>query len=123
MFDLAFSELIVIGIVALVVIGPEKLPKLARSAGRFIGQIQRYTNAIKSDINKELSLEDLQRLQEELRQNVEAGVPAYQVGQVIDHNQPQIGAAAMQQTTSANAANADTIELVEPVPVKRSLPD
>jgi len=70
-----------------------------------------------------LSLEDLQRLQEELRQNVEAGVPAYQVGQVIDHNQPQIGAAAMQQTTSANAANADTIELVEPVPVKRSLPD
>lgn len=118
MFDLAFSELIVIGIVAVIVIGPEKLPKLARSAGRLIGQIQRYTNAIKSDINKELSLEDLQRLQEELRQNVEADLPAYQVGQVIDHSQPQIDAAAPKQ-----AANADTIEPAEPAPVKRSLPD
>jgi len=117
MFDLAFSELIVIGIVALVVIGPEKLPKLARSAGRFIGQIQRYTSAIKSDINNELRLEDLQRVQEELRQSIEAGTPAYQVGQVIDHSTPQIDAAALQQTA---AANADT---VEPVPIKRSLPD
>jgi sec-independent protein translocase protein TatB len=117
MFDLAFSELIVIGIVALVVIGPEKLPKLARSAGRFIGQIQRYTSAIKSDINNELRLEDLQRVQEELRQSIEAGAPTYQVGQVIDHSKPLTDAAALQQTT---AANADT---VDPAPLKRSLPD
>jgi sec-independent protein translocase protein TatB len=69
MFDLAFSELIVIAIVALVVIGPEKLPKIARSAGRLVGHIQRYTNAIKADIDNELRLEDMQRLQDELRRN------------------------------------------------------
>lgn len=123
MFDLAFSEIIIIGIVALVVIGPEKLPKLARGAGRFIGQIQHYTNAIKSDINKEMSLEDLQRLQEELRQNVEAGLPAYQVGQVIEHNQPLTNIPALEQSRTAEAANADLIEQSEPVPAKRSLLD
>lgn len=117
MFDLAFPELIVIGIVALVVIGPEKLPAIARSTGRLIGQIQRYMNAIKSDINNELRLEDLQRLQEELRQNIEAGAPAYQIGQVIDHTKPQVDAIALQQSP---AANADS--LVPPVD-KRSMPD
>ncbi len=117
MFDLAFPELIVIGIVALVVIGPEKLPKVARSAGRFIGQIQRYANAIKSDLNNELRLEDLQRLQEELRQNIEAGTPAYQVGQVIDHTKPHT---ITEEPRAQVAANADTLE---PPPVKRSLPD
>jgi|SRR5690606_1967311 sec-independent protein translocase protein TatB len=115
MFDLAFSELIVIGIVALVVIGPEKLPKVARAAGRMIGQVQRFTNAIKTDLENELRLEDMQRLQAELRQNVEAGLPAYQVGQVIDHSQPQNMIEAQQP-----AANADTIEPTEPLEAKRS---
>ena len=51
MFDIGFSELIVIGIVALVVIGPERLPKVARTAGLLLGRLQRYVNDVKADIN------------------------------------------------------------------------
>lgn len=67
MFDIAFSELVVIGIVALVVIGPEKLPKVARTVGLLLGRVQRYVNNVKSDISRELRFEELQRMQADLR--------------------------------------------------------
>lgn len=66
MFDVGFSELIVIGIVALVVIGPEKLPKVARTLGHLIGRAQRYVNDVKADINREMQLDELKRLQSQL---------------------------------------------------------
>ena len=50
MFDIAFSELLIIGIVALVVIGPERLPKVARTVGHLLGRMQRYVSDVKSDI-------------------------------------------------------------------------
>ncbi|HLD09303.1 MAG TPA: Sec-independent protein translocase protein TatB, partial [Methylophilaceae bacterium] len=50
MFDVAFSELVVIAIVALIVIGPEKLPKVARTLGLLVGRLQRYVANVKSDI-------------------------------------------------------------------------
>lgn len=90
MFDIAFSELIVIGIVALIVIGPDKLPKIARTAGHLLGRAQRYANDVKSDIVRELHFEDLQKLQEEIRQNTQqAGSAPYKVGQVIRHDMQQ----------------------------------
>ena len=46
MFDLGFSELLVIGLVALVVIGPERLPKVARSAGQWLGKLNRYVSQV-----------------------------------------------------------------------------
>jgi sec-independent protein translocase protein TatB len=89
MFDIAFSELVVVGIVALLVIGPDKLPKVARTAGHLLGRAQRYVNDIKSDINSELRLEELQKLEDEIRQNTQhAGSVQYQVGQVIKHEMP-----------------------------------
>ena len=63
MFDIGFSELIVIAIVALVVIGPEKLPKVARTLGLLLGRAQRYVNDVKSDINREMQLDELKKLQ------------------------------------------------------------
>ncbi|MCB5188405.1 Sec-independent protein translocase protein TatB [Methylobacillus caricis] len=70
MFDIAFSELVVIGVVALIVIGPEKLPKVARTVGLLLGRVQRYVNGVKSDISRELHFEELQRLQNEVRQGI-----------------------------------------------------
>jgi sec-independent protein translocase protein TatB len=67
MFDISFSEMIIIAIVALVVIGPERLPKVARTAGHLLGRLQRYVNDVKSDINREMQLEELKKLQSELR--------------------------------------------------------
>ena len=69
MFDVSFSELIVIGIVALVVIGPERLPKVARTAGHLFGRLQRYVNDVKADISREIQLEELKRLQTEMQES------------------------------------------------------
>ena len=62
MFDVGFSELLVIGIVALVVIGPEKLPRVARTVGALLGRMQRYVNDVKADINREIELDELKNL-------------------------------------------------------------
>jgi sec-independent protein translocase protein TatB len=67
MFDVGFSELIVIAIVALVVIGPERLPKVARTAGHLLGRLQRYVNDVKADISREMQLDELKKLQSELQ--------------------------------------------------------
>lgn len=63
MFDIGFSELMVIGIVALIVIGPERLPKVARTIGHLLGRAQRYVSDVKSDINREMQLDELKKLQ------------------------------------------------------------
>ncbi len=73
MFDVAFSELVVIAIVALIVIGPEKLPKVARTLGFLAGRMQRYVSNVKADIEREMQFEDLQKLQQEIKENVMAG--------------------------------------------------
>jgi len=68
MFDFSFGELALIGTVALVVLGPERLPKVARTVGEWVGKAQRYVSQVKSDINRELELAELKKLQEEARQ-------------------------------------------------------
>ena len=63
MFDIGFSELLVIAVVALIVIGPERLPKVARTMGHLFGRMQRYVNDVKADISREMELEELRKLQ------------------------------------------------------------
>jgi sec-independent protein translocase protein TatB len=63
MFDIGFSELMVIGVVALIVIGPERLPKVARTVGLLFGRMQRYVNDVKADISREMQLDELRKLQ------------------------------------------------------------
>ena len=67
MFDIAFSEIVVIAVVALVVIGPERLPKVARTLGHMFGRLQRYVNEVKADINREMELDELRKLQSEVQ--------------------------------------------------------
>jgi sec-independent protein translocase protein TatB len=59
MFDVSFSELMLIGVIALIVIGPERLPKVARTLGHLLGRAQRYVNEVKSDIQKEMDLKEI----------------------------------------------------------------
>jgi sec-independent protein translocase protein TatB len=63
MFDISFGELMILGVVALIVIGPERLPRVARTAGHFLGRFQRYVAQVKSDISREMELTELRRLQ------------------------------------------------------------
>lgn len=67
MFDIGFSEIVVIAVVALVVLGPEKLPKTARTLGHLFGRLQRYVNDVKSDIKREMDLEELRKLQQDVQ--------------------------------------------------------
>ncbi|MDP5239721.1 Sec-independent protein translocase protein TatB [Uliginosibacterium sp. 31-16] len=67
MFDVGFSELILIGIVALVIFGPEDLPRVARMAGHLLGKFRRYVADVKSDISREMELADVKRLHDELK--------------------------------------------------------
>lgn len=61
MFDIGFWELAVIGVVALLVIGPERLPKVARTAGMWVGKGRRFVASVKSDIDRELAAEELKK--------------------------------------------------------------
>ena len=70
MFDVGLTELMVIAVVALIVIGPERLPKVARTAGHLLGRLQRYVGDVKADINREMQLEELKKLQQQVASQV-----------------------------------------------------
>jgi sec-independent protein translocase protein TatB len=68
MFDIGFTELMVIGVVALIVIGPEKLPRVARTVGHLAGRLQRYVADVKADINREIELDELRKMRDSMQQ-------------------------------------------------------
>ncbi len=70
MFGIEFSELLVIAVVALIVIGPEKLPKVARTVGALVGRMQRYMAQVKEEVNREARFAELQQLQQEIQEAV-----------------------------------------------------
>ncbi|MDQ3214953.1 MAG: Sec-independent protein translocase protein TatB [Pseudomonadota bacterium] len=87
MFDFSFGELALIGTVALVVLGPERLPRVARTVGEWAGKAQRYVAQVKSDISREVELADLKKLQDEAREvarsietTVQGNMASFQAG-------------------------------------------
>ena len=67
MFDFSFSELALIGAIALVVLGPERLPKVARTVGEWAGKAQRYVAQVKADVTREMEVAELKKLQDQAR--------------------------------------------------------
>lgn len=61
MFDIGFLELAIIAVVGLIVIGPERLPEVARTAGKWLGRFRRFVSTVKADINRELRQEELRK--------------------------------------------------------------
>jgi sec-independent protein translocase protein TatB len=122
MFDIGFSELLVIAVVALIVIGPERLPKVARTAGHMFGRLQRYVNDVKADIQREIELDELKKLRsqfEDAARSVEQSVN--EVGRELnaatdDLNRtiagegqaPAAPPAALPEGAAAAAGGADT---------------
>jgi len=66
MIDLGLAKLAMIGAVALIVIGPEKLPKVARMAGTLLGRAQRYMNSVKAEVSREMELDELRKVQKDM---------------------------------------------------------
>jgi sec-independent protein translocase protein TatB len=99
MFDIGFSEIVVIAVVALVVIGPEKLPKVARTLGHMFGRLQRYVNEVKADINREIEFDELRKLQSQVQsaaRDIEQSVSsaAHEVETGVRSVESQLNAAA-----------------------------
>ena len=67
MFDFSISELMVVMVVALIVIGPERLPKVARTLGHLWGRAQRYVNGVKADIERDMAVEEFRQLQQKVQ--------------------------------------------------------
>jgi len=108
MFDIAFSEIALIAVVALVVIGPERLPRVARTLGHMFGRLQRYVNEVKADINREIELDELRKLKAEVHsaaQDIERSVSeaAHEVEGSVRSVEQEINA-----TVGAAAATAET---------------
>jgi sec-independent protein translocase protein TatB len=121
MFDIGFSELFVIGIVALIVLGPERLPRVARTAGHLLGRLQRYVNDVKSDISREMQLEELRKLQSQVEQQVrevgnEASAVTAQVSDEAAGLSDQMRAAMAEQEKYAAIENAVEPAVPESVP-------
>ena len=67
MFDISFTEMLIVAVAALVVIGPERLPRVARQAGQWVTKMRRYVDDVKSDFNRQIELSELR----DLKKNVE----------------------------------------------------
>ena len=106
MFDIGFSELLVIGVVALIVIGPERLPRVARTIGHLMGRMQRYVADVKADIDREVELEELRKMRDSVQQaatSIESSVQAELTKAETDLNQAAQTAAGVEGAAAPNA--------------------
>lgn len=113
MFDVGFSELLIIAVVALIVIGPERLPKVARTVGHLLGRLQRYVGDVKSDIEREMRLDEMKKLQAEVEnqaRGIESQVHNEMRGVEESLAQPVAPLAEMMQTTG-QTVNQELAEL------------
>lgn len=118
MFDVGFSELILIALVALIVIGPERLPKVARTVGHLLGRLQRYVNDVKSDINREMQLDELKKLQEQVAS--QARDMERQVNDQMHSVETSLNASIAQGIEEKSAAAPYAAATVPPAPTSAS---
>ena len=111
MFDIGFSELLVIGLVALIVIGPERLPRVARTIGHLVGRLQRYVADVKADINREVEMEELRKMRDSVQQaatSIETSVQSE-----VSSVQGELSKAETDLNAAASAAAGDAPKLPE----------
>jgi sec-independent protein translocase protein TatB len=119
MFDVGFSELALIGVVALVVLGPERLPKVARTAGHLFGRLQRYVNGVKADISREMEASEFAKLKQEVQdaaKSFEKTVNEQSNALEAEAKAIQIDAEKALADQSANKVIADGVPAAAPTP-------
>jgi len=104
MLDMSFSEIAVIGVVALVVLGPERLPKVARTAGHLFGRLQRYVATVKADINREMDTSELAKIKQEIQDAAKSFEQSVQQhANIVEKETSAISQAIEKQATSPAA--------------------
>lgn len=102
MFDVNFSEMMVIAVVAFIVIGPERLPKVARTLGHLLGRGQRYISSVKADIARDIGIEELRQLQEKVQKEYKTAEEAVnQVTQTLNLHAQEVTQSLNQQVEQA----------------------
>jgi sec-independent protein translocase protein TatB len=129
MFEIGFSELVVIMLVALVVIGPERLPKVARTLGHLWGRAQRYVNGVRADIERDMQMEEMRQLKLEMEQKVVAAQQALnQSARVLDEHVTAMEPKETEAKPTASEpirsipANADSRPKESAVPEQQKFP-
>ena len=98
MIDFGFDKIALIGAVALIVIGPEKLPRVARTVGHLVGKAQRYVADVKAEVNRSIELEDLKKMKTEFED------AARNVHQTVSNEIHQTGAELEKSWSDATAS-------------------
>jgi sec-independent protein translocase protein TatB len=106
MFDISFTELMVIAVVALIVIGPQRLPTVARTLGHLFGRMQRYVNDVKADISREMELEELKKLQTSMEDAARSMRDS--VSSTVDSVNKEVSATESELNKLAQSANTET---------------
>ncbi len=114
MFDIGFTELVAIGVVALIVIGPERLPKVARTAGHLYGRLQRYVSTVKSDIGREIQLDELRRAGQSFKESVESAASGVEQQATVVDDFLRNEANNVTQAVTAGVASVKAISAAEP---------
>ena len=126
MFDIGFSELVVIGLVALIVIGPERLPRVARTVGLLFARLQRYVNDVKADINREIELDELRKMRDTVHEaatSFETSVRS-ELAKTEGELNAAAGAATAEPASAAEAPKAAPAEAPAlPEAEKQALPE
>lgn len=118
MFDIGFSEIFLIAVVALIVIGPERLPAVARTLGHVFGRMQRYVNDVKADIQREMELDELKKLRtdvEESARSIEESARSFEHSLTKEVSAAQDGLRDLQALANPTAET-------EPRPAEKSTP-
>lgn len=108
MIDFGFDKLALIGAVALIVIGPEKLPRVARTVGHFLGKAQRYVADVKAEVNRSIELEELQKMKTQFE------TAARDVSQSVQQEVQQAASSVEQAWTSGSEGDTPALTSTEP---------
>ncbi len=120
MLDLGISKMALIGAVALIVIGPEKLPRVARTVGTLLGKAQRYVSDVKAEVNRAMDLDELKKMKEQVEEagrEVEKGIYSTKADFEKDWSSVTAG------LDGTSSASADTTPGWEPPPPEYRRPD
>lgn len=131
MFDIGFSEIVVIMVVALIVIGPERLPKVARTMGLLWGRAQRYVNGVRADIERDMQMDELKQLKQKVEQEAAAAMQSAnqtmtQAGKALDDHlqsmQAQEQASIPESTPRSVPAAGSTPKVQAAAPEQQKFP-
>ncbi|MBP6528528.1 MAG: twin-arginine translocase subunit TatB [Burkholderiales bacterium] len=107
MFELSFGKMMIIAVVALIVLGPEKLPKVARTIGHLLGRARTYANTVKQDIDREMQMDELRKLQQQAQEAARSFETAVSdAGRSVEQE-----ASSMQNGMNASLAQAESAAL------------